>query len=535
MRKVVPDLHSGSWLLLIAKIPILANPIADFGKSEYSPWLRRRKQQMGNLEDYFKPFRDNIVGYNQTFTSPYGNQRIVYADWTASGRLYKPIEDALLNRFGPFVGNTHSESTVTGTSMTQAYHEAHTILKKHVGAQNDDCILTVGNGMTAAVNKFQRILGLKAPERLREFVKLSDEETPVVFVTHMEHHSNQTSWLESIADVVIIPPHGEGNVDLDAFALQLKEYKHRKTKIGSFISCSNVTGAFTPYHRLARMIHEQGGVCFVDFAASAPYTPIDMHPEDPMERLDAIFFSPHKLLGGPGSAGVIVFNKSLYANSVPDEAGGGTVAWTNPWGQYRFIEDIETREDGGTPGFLQAIKAALAVKLKETMSVVAIEKREQEIVSRVLSEMRSIPRLHVLANNIEHRLAMFSFHVEDVHYNLMVRLLNDRFGVQARGGCSCAGTYGHFLLHVDPSRSKSITDKISKGDLSEKPGWVRLSMHPTMTNDEIEFCLHAVRETVNHADEWQNDYRYSSKTNEYLHMRSGSADAERVSGWFNFS
>lgn len=485
------------------------------------------------LERHFEPFRRQTVGIDQRFRSPYGEQRIVYADWTASGRLFRPIEDRLRDAFGPFVGNTHSESSTTGTAMTLAYHEAHHILKRHVNAGPDDLILTVGSGMTGAINKFQRILGLKAPEGLRRYLDIPDAERPVVFVTHMEHHSNQTSWYETIAQVEVIPPDAAGMVDLAAFDELLHRHRHRAVKIGAFSSCSNVTGGFTPYHELARRMHRAGGIAIVDFAASAPYVAIDMHPADPEARLDAVLFSPHKFLGGPGSSGVLVFSRALYRNTVPDEAGGGTVAWTNPWGEYAFLGDIEAREDGGTPGFLQAIRAALAVQLKERMGVAAMQAREHELVPRALAALEAVPKVHLLAPNVRDRLATLSFYVEDVHYNLMVRLLNDRFGIQARGGCSCAGTYGHYLLHVDPARSRAITDLIDHGDLSQKPGWVRLSFHPTTTDAEADYCIEAVREIIAHADRWGADYAYSPHTNEFTHRTAPRDDAERVHRWFD--
>lgn len=488
---------------------------------------------MSDLELYFDPFRRNTIGHDQTFVSPYGERRVVYADWTASGRLYRPIEDRLRDRFGPFVGNTHSESSVTGSAMTLAYHEAHAILRRHVNASSDDLILTVGAGMTAAVNKLQRLLGLKAPEGLRRFIDLPERERPVVFVTHLEHHSNHTSWYETIADVVVVPPDANGVVSLEALEEQLHAYRDRPVKLGAFSACSNVTGIFTPYHAMARLMHRAGGVALIDFAASAPYVHIDMHPaDDPEGYLDAVLFSPHKFLGGPGSAGVIIFNRALYKNSVPDEAGGGTVAWTNPWGQYAFLDDIEAREDAGTPGFLQAIKSALAVQLKDEMTVAAMREREHAIAPYAMDRLAAIPGVHVLAQGVRDRLAMLSFWVEDVHYNLMVRLLNDRFGVQSRGGCSCAGTYGHYLLHVDPSRSKSITDRIDRGDLSEKPGWVRLSFHPSTTMADIDHAINAVAECVANVKGWQQDYVYSAITNEYAHKDGDTALKARVQEWF---
>lgn len=488
---------------------------------------------MDDLERHFAPFRAQTIGSDARFRTPYGEQRLLYADWTASGRLYRPIETAIAERFGPFVGNTHSESSVTGTAMTLAYHEAHARIKQHVHAGPDDVVLTHGSGMTGAINKLQRILGLKAPEGLRRYVQLPPHERPVVLVTHLEHHSNQTSWYETIAEVVVLPPGPDGLVDLAALDAALAQYAGRPLTIGAFSACSNVTGALTPYHEMARRVHRAGGIVLVDFAASAPYVAIDMHPAgDPDAALDAIVFSPHKFLGGPGASGVLVFNRALYHNTVPDEAGGGTVAWTNPWGQYAFLEDIEAREDAGTPGFLQAIRAALAIGVKEAMGVEPIAAREHAIVAAAMDRLLAMPGVHLLAPEIRQRLPIFSFYIEGLHYNLVVRLLNDRFGVQARGGCSCAGTYGHYLLHVDPTRSKAITDRIDRGDLSEKPGWVRLSFHPTTTDDEVRAVLDAVEAIAAHGAEWAADYTYSPRSNEYVHRAAPSTLRATVDDWF---
>lgn len=480
---------------------------------------------MDTLEKYFEPFRKNTIGYDQTFTSPYGEKKIIYADWIASGRLYRPIEKTISEVFGPFVGNTHSEASITGTSMTLAYHHSHDIIKKHVNASNDDVIITAGSGMTGMVNKFQRILGLRVAEQLKDFLKLPDRFKPVVFITHMEHHSNQTSWLETIADVVIIQPNDDGLVDLNDLEHQLKKYSNRKLKIGSFTACSNVTGIHTPYHQMAKLMHEHNGFCFVDFACSAPYEKIDMHPSDPLEKLDAIFFSPHKFLGGPGSSGVLIFDSKLYKNRVPDDPGGGTVDWTNPWGEHKFVNNIEAREDGGTPAFLQSIKASLCIKLKEEMTVEKITQREKYLVKIAFDGLRKIPGLHILADNVEDRLGAISFYVDNIHYNLIVKLLNDRYGIQVRGGCSCAGTYGHYLLHVTPQMSKHITQKINHGDLSEKPGWVRMSIHPTMTEDEITFIIEAVNELVKNIKAWQQDYEYDPRQNEFYHKNGYSKES----------
>jgi selenocysteine lyase/cysteine desulfurase len=490
---------------------------------------------MSNLQDDFERFRRNIVGIDQKFQSPYGEQRIVYADWTASGRLYAPIEERIASGLGPFVGNTHTETIVTGTRMTRAYRRAHEIIKRHVNAGPDDVVLTPGFGMTSAINKFQRILGLKIPEQLAPFVKLPEKYRPAVFVTHMEHHSNHTSWLETIADVVCVEPDELGLVDLDSLRALLDEYSDRELKIGAFTACSNVSGVRPPIHALARAMHESGGLCFVDYAASAPYVDIDMHPADPLEKLDAIFFSPHKFLGGPGASGVLIFDANLYRSRVPDQPGGGTVDWTNPWGGRKYVSAIEEREDGGTPGFLQAIKAALCIQLKEEMGVEKMAAREEELTRNAFAGLRPIPGMRILADHLEDRQGILSFYVERIHYNLIVKLLNDRFGVQTRGGCVCAGTYGHYLLHVDPVQSKRITDKIDDGDLSEKPGWVRMSVHPTTTDQELEYMIDAIARVVRNHGEWGSEYTYSNLKNEFEPASGEPWGEEDLDAWFELS
>ncbi|MBP6038582.1 MAG: aminotransferase class V-fold PLP-dependent enzyme [Flavobacterium sp.] len=484
------------------------------------------------LELYFNEFRNDIIGVDQTFNSPYGHQKIIYTDWTASGRLYRPIEEKLMNEFGPFVANTHTETTVTGTAMTLAYHEARHIIKHHVNANSDDILITDGTGMTGVVNKFQRILGLRIPENLKEFATIPEAIKPIVFISHMEHHSNQTSWLETIADVEVIPANDEGLFCLEALKVLLEKYKNRSFKIASITSCSNVTGIKTPYHEVAQLMHQHNGVCFVDFACSGPYVAIDMHPQAPDAYLDAIFFSPHKFLGGPGTSGVLIFNKNLYKNNVPDCPGGGTVSWTNPWGEHKYIDNIEDREDGGTPGFLQVIKTALAIQLKEKMGVQNILDREHELVEYIFATLNQLPNLHILANQHQDRLGVISFYIDDLHYNLGVKLLNDKFGIQTRGGCSCAGTYGHYLLHVDQETSHNLVCQISSGDLIQKPGWIRMSVHPTTTSDEIEFVCESIRLLSENHLEWAKEYQYNPKTNEFNHKAAASLEKERVATWF---
>ncbi|MEQ1796620.1 MAG: aminotransferase class V-fold PLP-dependent enzyme [Lacibacter sp.] len=511
------------------------------------------------LQKYFQQFRNNIIGINTSFETPYGTKKMIYADWTASGRAYAPIEERLQHEIMPLLANTHTETTVTGTAMTRAYEQSKHIIKQHVNAGADDVLIFAGSGMTGAVNKLQRLLGLRIPERIMDYVKqgrlpsadelksskvsihslfsnyldIDPELKPVVFVSHMEHHSNQTSWLETIADVEIIPNDENGNINLAELELLLKKYQHRKNKVAAITSCSNVTGIQTHYHKVASLVHAHGGLCFVDFACSAPYVAIDMHPTNMEDaHLDAIFFSPHKFLGGQGTPGVLIFHKSLYHNIIPDQPGGGTVTYTNPWKYHEYITDIEHREDGGTPPFLQGIKAALAVKLKEEMGVEQMLEREEELLKIIFDRLPKVEGIELLEGQNSNRLGVISFIIRGTHFNLVVKLLNDRFGIQTRGGCACAGTYGHILLHVDELHSYEILGEINSGDLSCKPGWIRMSIHPVMTDEEMNFIVDAIEQVALHYNEWKTDYIYVTDTNEYHHHSYKDKIGEQVNDWF---
>ena len=470
--------------------------------------LDRYARWDNDLEDYFAPFRQNIIGIKQRIQTPFSAAtKLVYADWTASGRLYSKIEDKLREEIYPIVANTHTDTNYTGMTMTYAYHKAQKLIKAHVGASANDVIISCGSGMTGAVNKFQRILGLRLHESFKDKIEINEADRPVIFVTHMEHHSNQTSWLETIADVVVVAPDELGLVSPEKFESLLATYSDRKTKIAAITSCSNVTGIITPYMEIAQIMHRAGGLCFADFACSAPYIDINMHQNDEEGAyLDAIYFSPHKFLGGPGTSGILIFNKNLYKNTIPDNPGGGTVDWTNPWGGHKFVDDIEAREDGGTPAFLQTIRTAMCCSLKSQMGVKKMEAREAEILQIIWHTLDVIPNLTVLANNHRDRLGIISFYIDGLHYNLGVKMLNDRYGIQTRGGCSCAGSYGHFLLNVTEEYSREITTMISSGDCSSKPGWIRLSIHPTHTNKEIFYICSALKELAENFQEWKADY-----------------------------
>ncbi|WP_100658300.1 aminotransferase class V-fold PLP-dependent enzyme [Alteromonas flava] len=479
------------------------------------------------LAQHFEKFRQNTIGHDFALQTTDKALNILYADWTASGRLYQPIENFISETLGPYIANTHTETNLTGSTMTLAYHEAQGIIKRHVNANDNDALICAGSGMTTVINKLQRMMGLRVPKQLAK--STSDPTRPVVFVTHMEHHSNQTTWNTCDVDVEVVRRGDNGQPCQQHLHALLKQHQHRALKIGSFTACSNVTGICTDYHQLAKIMHQYGGLCFVDFACSAPYVSIDMHPTDPLQKLDAIFFSPHKFLGGPGSCGVLIFDRSLYATEVPDQPGGGTVTWTNPWGQQGFYNDIEVREDGGTPGFLQTIRAALAIQVKEAMGIDKMARREKQLTDILMSGLNAIDDIYLLEPDVHERLCVVSFYSTRCHYNLMVRLLNDKFGIQARGGCSCAGTYGHILLNVDKAHSESITGKIDQGDLSDKPGWVRVSLHPTNTDEEAQFIVRAVEAVMRNLDHWQQQYVFNRATGEFINVMPTSVQKSVLS------
>ncbi|ESP90812.1 aminotransferase class V-fold PLP-dependent enzyme [Pseudoalteromonas luteoviolacea] len=475
---------------------------------------------MLELESYFKQFRTHTIGTD--LISPNGHQ-VVYADWTASGKLYQPIESFITTQLGPYVANTHTHTSLTGSTMTLAYEEARATIKKHVNASEQDMLIAGGSGVTSLINKLQRLMGLRNHSAKKQ-TSTSENDKPLVLVTHMEHHSNHTSWNECDVTVEIIPPNEQGTPCLNQLALLLDKYQDRTLKIGSFTACSNVTGIFTPYREMAKLLHRAGGYCFVDFAASAPYVDIDMHPkDDKLAYLDAVFISAHKFLGGPGACGIMVFNQSLCVHDIPDNPGGGTVDWTTPWGEQRYVKNIESREDGGTPPFLQMIKAALAIKLKEQMSTEKIHIRELSIANYIYSALVEHNNVVVLEPKSRSRLSMISFYIPDLHHNLVVKLLCDRFGIQARGGCACAGTYGHYLLGIDKAQSKVITDKIDAGEAASKPGWVRISLHPINTDREIKFVVKAIKDIAKHGKTWQYDYICDTETGEFASYRGDVA------------
>ncbi len=469
-----------------------------------------------SLETHFEPYRLRIPGRRDVIQTPYGLKPRLYADTTASGQPDAVIED-LIMRIKLDYANTHSDSNHMGGMTTQRYHLAGHIIKEHVNAGDDDILITAGSGMSEVANKLVRMMGLAVPERFQDQIDVPEHERPVVFITHVEHHSNILPWQESIAHVVTVPPDKDGLPDPKALARLCTEYKGRPL-IGSFSAASNVTGIRTPYQEMAKVMHANGGTCIVDFAASAPYDPIDMHPAEEGAHLDAVVFSPHKFQGGPESPGVLVAHRSLIQGEVPDRKGGGTVHAVDGWGGRWYVDNVETREDGGTPPIIGRMRAAMAIKLKELMGMDEIRRREHELVDRFMSQLATMPSVHVFEPHLRDRLGIVSLYMDDVPHGLLTRLLNDRFGIQVRNGCSCAGPYGHYLLDIERDESARIIKQIvDLHDETNKPGWVRVSLHPTMTDAEVDEIASALAHIRDNIGEWQRDYTQVQGSTDFIY------------------
>jgi selenocysteine lyase/cysteine desulfurase len=467
----------------------------------------------------FEFLRRQIVGIDSAFDTPFGRRLMVYCDYTASGRCLVFVE-RYLQTLQRVYANTHTEDDLTGRSMSRLLHQAEAAIKRSVNAGPQGRIVACGTGATGAIDKLQQILGVflppatrKAvgeglreflgPERYEDFRRHQESRQPVVFVGPYEHHSNEVTWRQGLATVVEVNLAADGGVDLAHLEALLAAPEYRgRLRIGSFSAASNVTGMRSPVHEIARMLHAHDAYACFDFAASAPYVGIDMNPPasaaDGDPSLDAVFLSPHKFLGGPGSSGVLVFNERLYQRDLPPSVGGGgTVDYVSPVDQD-FIRDVEEREKAGTPGVLQVLKAALAIELKGRIGVRRIEAREHELLARALARWGENDRIEILGNpDPSRRIGIVSFNLRDprgryLHPKFVTVVLNDLFGIQSRAGCSCAGPYGHRLLGIDHPTSELYRDWVRKGFQGIKPGWCRVGFHYSMDDLEAGFIMEAV-------------------------------------------
>ncbi|MFN3266121.1 MAG: aminotransferase class V-fold PLP-dependent enzyme [Deinococcales bacterium] len=473
--------------------------------------------------------RANLIGAGFSIKTPFGVRRITYADYVASGRALEFVEKRLLESVLPFYANTHTEDSYTGAHTTQLAHEAGEYIKAQLGAPEYK-IVFCGSGSTATIKRMQEILGLVAPSTLkaRLLEVMRPEERPVVFVGPYEHHSNEVSWRESLAEVIEIPLCPKGLVNLDALhaALTDKRFVNRP-KIGSFSAASNVTGILSDTRSIARLLHAHGAFAFFDFAASAPYVKIDMHPNQP-DGYDAVFISPHKMVGGIGSPGILVFNPVLYNLTTPSTAGGGTVTYVTS-STHDFTSDIEAREDAGTPAIVQKMRAAYGFWVKEKFGIENIERLEKNLIQNAIARLQKHPNIELLGNLEAPRLAVLSFLVRSdggyLHPRFVVRLLNDLFGIQSRGGCACAGPYGHQLLGVTPAAAEAYRSVVKAGFEGIKLGWTRLNFNYFISRDEFEFLLQAVEFVASYGQRFIGSYDFNWQTGAWKHRDAPSEHA----------
>ena len=454
--------------------------------------------------------RQNIIGVDAPFCTPFGQRLMLYGDYTASGRTLSFIEKYLM-RLQRHYANTHTEDDMTGRSMTHLLHSAEETIKECVNAGSEYKIINVGTGATGAINKLQQILGVYLPPATRksleenlsiDFSDLKDK-LPVVFVGPYEHHSNEISWRDGLCQIAEVGLDENGHIDLAHLErlLKLPKYKNRK-KIGSFSAASNVTGLISPVSEIAALLHKHDALALFDYAASAPYVAINMQPEDATPEhntcLDAVFISAHKFLGGPGSSGILVFNQSLYDSHLPPTvSGGGTVSYVAQH-IHDFFDDIEEREKAGTPGVLQILRSALCFKVKDEVGTENIAKIEHEWLEKVFSSWQNNDLIEILGDSdINNRVSIVSFNIKTtsgkyLHPKFVTVLLNDLFGIQSRAGCSCAGPYGHRLLNIDEETSESYRELIQQGFHGIKPGWCRIGFHYVMDEADVDFIIKAV-------------------------------------------
>jgi selenocysteine lyase/cysteine desulfurase len=441
--------------------------------------------------------------------TPFGLRRVTYADYTASGRSLAFIEDFIRENVLPLYANTHTENSGTGRQTTRFREEARDIIRRSVGGTAEEhAVIFAGSGCTGAIDRLITVLGIRVPAELDERYGLTGriprDQRPVVFVGPYEHHSNELPWRESIADVVEIDEDADGAISLADLERRLVEYRSRPLRIGSFSAASNVTGIISDTSAISALLHRYGALSFWDFAAAAPYVGIEMRSPrtNAGDYKDAIFLSPHKFIGGPGTPGVLVVRRDLLRNRVPTVPGGGTVSYVNPQ-EHLYLSDAEHREEGGTPAIVESIRAGLIFRLKMAVGTGEIRRREDDFIHRAIASWSANPQLQILGNPRADRLSIVSFVVRApggrgqpgqkyLHHNFVVALLNDLFGIQARGGCSCAGPYGHRLLGIDLDTSHRFEEVVASGCEGIKPGWVRVSFNYFTSEEEFRFILDAV-------------------------------------------
>ncbi|WP_339862663.1 aminotransferase class V-fold PLP-dependent enzyme [Paremcibacter congregatus] len=476
--------------------------------------------------------RTSVIGEGKLFGTPFGQKPLIYSDYTASGRALSFLEDYIRDQVLPFYANTHSEASATGRQSTAFREQSRALIRKSINASDEDAIIFCGSGATAAIQKIVDILNIRIPANMDDrhgfSHQIAPEDRPVVFVGPYEHHSNELAWRESTVDVVAIPLSKNGDIDQAVLAQELERYAGRRLIIGSFSAASNVTGLLSDVAGLTRLLHDHGALAFWDYAAAGPYVEIDVtgaQDEKGDSSLDAIFISPHKFIGGPGTPGVLVIKRRLLTNRVPSVPGGGTVSYVSPEG-HQYHKSGEAREEGGTPAIVESIRAGMVFQLKDAVGPKNIEALEHDMITRAIARWSRHPNIQILGDLKAPRTSILSFLIlwqgKPLHFGFVDALINDLFGIQVRGGCSCAGPYGHELLHIDRNHSRAITDAVEAGHNALKPGWVRLNFNYFIGEETFEYLLRAVELIADHGWKLMPHYAYDKKRSLWVCQRQSA-------------